>query len=88
MVDYASMAYLATVVNAGAKLIVLGGSAYQPFASGLNDYFIQINTNNYSWTTVLGSPDLSVTAPSNLLAWGIPLTYSFINHYATSTWPA
>ncbi len=78
-VDYASMAYLATVVNAGAKLIVLGGSAWAPYASGLNDFFIHINTNNYNWTTVAGSPEFSITAPGNPLAAGLPLNYNFSN---------
>jgi hypothetical protein len=64
-------------------LIVLGGSEYLPFAQGLNDFFIQINTNNYSWTIVSGSPDLSVTSPGNPLAAGIPLTYNFSNLYAS-----
>ena len=83
MVEYADMAHLAMAVNSGTKLIVLGGSSYLPFASGLNDFFIRINTNNYDWTTVSGSPDLSVTTPGHPLAAGIPATYSFINHGAS-----
>jgi uncharacterized repeat protein (TIGR01451 family) len=82
-VAYADMAHLATAVNAGTKLIVLGGTAESPFAQGLNDFFIHINTANYSWTTVGSSPDLSVTLPGHPLAVGLPATYNFLNHSAT-----
>jgi uncharacterized repeat protein (TIGR01451 family) len=82
-VEYPDMAHLAAAVNAGAKLIVLGGSRYLPFASGLNDFFIRINTNNYDWTTVAGSPDFSVTTPGHPLATGLPPAYNFIDNDAS-----
>ena len=82
-VEYADMAHLATAVNAGAKLIVLGGTGYLPFAQGLNDFFIHVNMANYNWTTVSGSPDLSVITPGHPLAANLPATYNFFNDSAT-----
>lgn len=82
-IDYAGMASLATVVNNGARLIIMGGSAWPPYASGLNDFFIRINTNNYYWQTVSGSPKFSVIAPTHPLAVGLPATYNFNYVYAS-----
>jgi hypothetical protein len=81
--DEADMAHLATYVNAGAKLILLGGSNYTPFAQGLNDNFIQINVASHGWTTVSGVPDLTVVNSAHPLAAGLPITYDFVNNNAT-----
>jgi uncharacterized repeat protein (TIGR01451 family) len=82
-VEYTDMAQLAAAVHEGTRLILLGGSEYQPFAVGLNNFFIQVDTNNYFWTTVSGSPDLSLTAPGHPLAAGLPPTYDYVNNDAT-----
>lgn len=82
-VDYPGMTSLASAVNAGARLIILGGTSLAPYATGLNDFFIRINTNNFNWQLVSGSPKFSVTAPSHPLAAGLPTTYNFANNNAT-----
>ena len=38
------------VIDAGKRLIFLGGTCYQPFAQGMNDYIVLNDVNNYCWT--------------------------------------
>ena len=82
-ISYSDMGYLASAVNAGTKLIILGGSGLQIFAQGVNDFFIQVNTNIYTWTTVSGTPDLTVTSPSPRIGRGPSGASIFLNHSAT-----
>jgi hypothetical protein len=81
--DQADMAHVATYVNAGAKLIIVGGSSLAPFAQGLNDNFIQIDMGNHSWSQVAGAPDLTVVDAGHPLASGLPGTYNFVDSRAT-----
>jgi len=70
------LAHLAASVNMGVNLILLGGSAIEGFAVGLNRHFIENDTNSYSWTSS-SSPDMSVTYPKHWLASGLPQTNDF-----------
>jgi hypothetical protein len=81
--DQADMAHLATYINAGAKLIIVGGSSLAAFAQGLNDNFIQIDTANYGWTQVSGTPDMTVVDAGHPLASGLPGTYNFVDNRAS-----
>ncbi|MHC4363673.1 MAG: BACON domain-containing protein [Planctomycetota bacterium] len=77
------MAYLADHINAGAKLILFGGSNYTPFAQGLNNNFVQINTASHGWKKVSGGPHFAVIDPNHPLSAGLPLAYDFANYSAT-----
>ncbi len=70
----------AGVVNAGKNLILFGGTCYQPFANGVNQYLVQIDTVNYCWT-ISSSPGLHLLAHNALTA-GLPDDYSWVNSSA------
>jgi uncharacterized repeat protein (TIGR01451 family) len=81
-VEAASLQALRTnVIDQGKRLIFLGGTCYQPFAQGVNQYLVQNDTNNYCWG-VSGQPNWTVVNPSHPLAQGLPPTYNFANSSA------
>jgi hypothetical protein len=82
-VDQNDVELLAMAASEGRKLILLGGTAYSPYVLGLSNYIIDVNTTTYYWTTVSGSPDMTVTQPGHPLAAGLPATYDFVNSSAT-----
>jgi hypothetical protein len=83
IVDGNDVAHVAAAAKAGRKLIIVGGSQYLPYAQGLDDYLIDVNSPNYFWSTVSGSPDMNVIDPGHRLATGLPKTYDFVDNDAT-----
>jgi hypothetical protein len=69
------------VLDAGKRLIILGGTCYQPWAQGLNQYIVLNDVNNYCWQ-VTGYPQFTVTDPTNPLADGLPSPYNYANSAA------
>ncbi len=66
------------VIDEGKTLIFLGGTCYQPFAQGMNDYLVQNDVNNYCWQ-VTGQPNWTLTDPTHPLAAGLPDSYNYAN---------
>jgi hypothetical protein len=83
ILDGNDVAHVAAAAKAGRKLIIVGGSQYLPYAQGLDDYLIDVNSPNYFWSTVSGSPDMNVIDPGHRLATGLPKTYDFVDNDAT-----
>jgi hypothetical protein len=80
LVEQASVQAIATgVLGAGKKLIFLGGTCYQPFALGVNQYLVRNQTANYCWT-ISSAPHLQVNpgAPAALTG-GLPPSYTYGN---------
>ncbi|HNS51348.1 MAG TPA: carboxypeptidase regulatory-like domain-containing protein [Anaerolineae bacterium] len=69
------------VLDAGKRLIFLGGTCYQPFAQGMNDYIVLNNTGDYCWT-ITAPPSWTITDPSHPLADGLPSPYNYVNYSA------
>lgn len=44
---------------------------------------IDVDTADYCWTIVVGSPDITITDPTHQLAQGLPSTYNLANNAAT-----
>lgn len=70
-------------VSGGGKVLFVGGTCYQPFALAVEARLLDIDSVNYCWTTVAGSPDLTVVNAGHVLAKGLPATYDFIDTSAT-----
>ena len=85
LIDENDMAHLAASVNMGANLLLIGGSAVKGFAVGLNDHFIENNTNSYGWSPITGAPNMTVTHPKHWLAGDLPLTNDFVAGIVYST---
>ena len=66
------------VIDQGKRLIFLGGTCYQPFAQGMNDYIVGNDTNNYCWT-ITSPPSWTVVDPSHPLAAGLPSAYNYVD---------
>jgi len=76
------MQYLRTnVIDEGKRLIFMGGTCWQDFAFGVNDYLVQNNTANYCWQ-ISATPHWTLTDPSHGLAEGLPDTLNFVNSSA------
>ena len=69
------------VINAGKRLIFIGGTAYQNFALGVNQYLVLNNTANYSWK-ISSTPHFTIVDPTNPLAQGLITPYNFVNSSA------
>lgn len=69
------------VLDAGKRLIFLGGTCYQPFAQGMNDYIVLNNINDYCWT-ITTPPAWTITDPAHPLADGLPSPYNYANSSA------
>jgi molybdopterin-binding protein len=69
------------VIDAGKRLIFAGGTCWQEFATGVNDFLILNDTGNYCWT-ISGTPNWTLTEPSHGLADGLPDSLNFVNSSA------
>jgi hypothetical protein len=74
---------LATYISAGGCAIILGGSYYEPFVLDVDAHLMDVDELNYGWTTVVGSPHITVIDPGHPLAVGLPSTYDFVDLGAT-----
>ena len=74
---------LAGFIQRGGRVILLGGSALSTFVEDVNTYLLSVNTTNYSWLPVFGTPDITIVGPDHPLAEGLPSTYDFVDNYAT-----
>jgi len=68
---------LADWATAGGHLHFYGGTCWQDYAIGMNTYLCLNDTNNYCWTEVFGSPNMSVVDPNHCLANLLPGTYNW-----------
>jgi hypothetical protein len=69
------------VIDAGKHLIFLGGTCWQDFALGVNQYLVANNTADYCWK-ISATPHFTLVDPSNPLAEGLPSPYNFIDNNA------
>ena len=83
MVSGTNMDELAAFVAGGGKLIYLGGSSLSNVVSDIDTYLLDVDTVNYYWTTVTGTPHLQVVNPTHPLAAGLPASYNFGDVSAT-----
>ncbi|MBE0638106.1 MAG: hypothetical protein IH598_06290, partial [Bacteroidales bacterium] len=67
------------VIDAGKRVIFIGGTCNQPFATGVNQYLVQNNVNNYCWS-ISPTPQLTVVQPGHWLAEDVPSPYNFANN--------
>ena len=86
LVSDASLAKIRSdVVDQGKRVIFVGGTCWQPFASAVNQHLVLNNVNDYCWK-VSDTPHWTLTDPDHGLADGLPDTYNFANssaaHYA------
>ncbi len=68
------------VLDEGKNLIFLGGTCYQPFAQGMNDYIVLNNTGDYCWM-VTNPPQWTLVDPGHPLAAGLPDSYNYVGYY-------
>ena len=80
-VSTASVQALATAASGGIRLIMLGGTNYVPFYDGMQAYLLH-HTNEQGWLTS-PQPHLSIVAPGDPLAAGLPGTINFAVFEAT-----
>jgi len=80
-IETADVGCVANWAKQGGGLLMIGGSNYTPFATGVNANLFSIDTTNHSWTRVSGAPHFTKTR--RLLTWGLPETYNFANISAT-----
>lgn len=66
------------VIDAGKRLIFMGGTCWQEFAIAVNDNLVLNDTNNYCWT-ISSTPNWTLTDPSHGLAEGLPDSLNFVN---------
>ena len=66
------------VIDQGKNLIFLGGTCYQPFAQGMNDFLVQNDVGNYCWQ-ITNPPMWTLTDPTHPLADGLPDSYNYAN---------
>lgn len=82
-VEEASLAKIRSdVIDAGKRAIFFGGTCYQPFALGVDEYLVPNDTNNYCWA-LPASPHWTVVNSNHPLATGLPATYNFVNPSAS-----
>jgi len=74
---------LSSYIEEGGCGILIGGSRDETFATEVKTYLMDVNTTNYYWTTVSGTPDLTVTDPEHCLTQGLPQTYNLVNNSAS-----
>lgn len=79
LVEGPSIQNAANFANAGGCLHFYGGTCWQPYAQGLNQYLLLNNVNDYCWTTVFGVPHSTVVDAGHYLAAGLPATYTFVD---------
>ena len=74
------------VIDAGKRLVFLGGTCWSEFAVAVNDYLVGNDINNYCWQ-VTNPTQWTVVDPGHPLAAGLPGSYDYFNtsagYYAT-----
>lgn len=81
LIEPAALQALATAASAGRNLIMMGGTSYPPFYTGMQSHLLQ-HTNVQGWFSS-PTPHLSVVAPGDPLAVGLPSTVNFVDFAAT-----
>jgi subtilisin family serine protease/trehalose utilization protein len=81
-VETADVQALANAAASGKHLIMLGGTSYPPYYNGLQTYLLQ-HTGQQGWVAS-APPHLTVTAPSDPLAMGIPSPNTFSDYNASA----
>jgi uncharacterized repeat protein (TIGR01451 family) len=66
----------ADVIDRGKRLILLGGTSYQSFALGVDQYLVHNDTTNYGWQ-ISDAPQFTLLDPGHPLAQGLPAAYTF-----------
>ena len=83
LVDGTSIQNVAEWARLGGCAHFYGGTCWQDYAIGLNQYFLLNDVNDYCWTTVGGVPDVTVTNAGHYMASGLPATYNFLDDAAS-----
>jgi hypothetical protein len=73
------------VIDAGKRLIFLGGTCWEEFADAVNTYLVGNDTANYCWA-ISGPPQWTVTNKDNLLAYGFRPTITPATRPATTSY--
>jgi len=81
-IEAADVQALANAAASGKHLIMLGGTNYPPYYNGLQTYLLQ-HTGQQGWAAS-APPHLTVTAPSDPLATGIPSPNNFSDYNASA----
>jgi subtilisin family serine protease len=76
------VAALYSFLNGGGRVLFLGGTAWESFVEGVDWYLLDVNTTNYGWKQVSGTPHLDIVDPTHPLASGLT-DYNFTNLMAT-----
>ncbi len=74
LIEPSDLLPLANYASGGGHLHFYGGSCWQDYVDGMNQYLVQNNTGDYCWTMAL---DLVVVDPNNGLSSGLPATYDW-----------
>jgi hypothetical protein len=69
------------VIDAGKRLVFVGGTCMQNFALGVNDFLVLNDTANYCWK-IPNTPHFAIVDPANPLAFGLPSPYNFASSSA------
>ena len=69
------------VIDAGKRLIFVGGTQWENFVMGVNQYLVLNDTANYGWK-ISAPPHFTIVDPASPLAQGLPSPYSFVNSSA------
>jgi PKD repeat protein len=82
LIDQPSVQKIRTdVIDQGKRAFFLGGTCYQNWALGVNQYIVLNNTSDYCWA-ISSQPHFTIVDPSHPLAQGLPSPYNFINSSA------
>lgn len=73
----------ASYIEGGGCGILIGGSSWEPFVNDVDTYLMDVDTTNYYWTIVSGTPDITIVDPNHCLARDLLSTYNFIESAAT-----
>jgi hypothetical protein len=81
LVDEANVSILRNQLDLGKKVILLGGTNYDPFVNGTNMYLLGINTTNHVWSIPV-QPHVKITDTSSQLITGLPSVINFTDSQA------
>jgi len=81
-IEAPSIMNVAAWASAGGCLHFYGGSNHTPYAQALNDYLLQNDTANHSWTTS-ATPHVTVVDAGHYLATDLPGSYDFLESSAS-----
>jgi hypothetical protein len=65
------------VIDQGKRLILMGGTCVQEFATGVNTYLVLNDTNNFCWS-ISNTPHWTLVDSGHPLAEDLPDSYNFI----------